>query len=267
MLVPGCANPGATVTFSGTRHAALVGAAAIAVIDGEHAPTGMRVIGVAGARCETINGTSGLLAGPCTEAAMIDRMRHTAADNGGTALFDARCRSDVLERDVETLDGGTVAVTLREALSCQGTVLRGSKRQATVRAPEGSPRLDEGTKNRVRITVSGTAVDVAFDRRLGATPGARREEAAVLVVTSPGDRQKLGRLSGECPLGCARSVVHRALRRRAAELGADALLTPTCELDVERWRCNTTLLGPAPVEPDDSLLDAGATDAAETDGG
>jgi len=232
LALAGCSNPGA-IQFTGTAHPPVVTADGIDML-GRDVPAQHEIIGVITARCETIDGASGLLERPCTEDDLLALARERAAAVGATGLVDNQCRHSEGHRMLTNVDGGGVETALRASRSCQATVVR-----RTGGPMVGSARTVPVASQR-RVDVSGVAVEVGFDGE--ATT--RRDAGAVGEMDAfPAGYAKVGRLSAECVTGCPRSSARRALRIEAARVGALAIAEIDCALLGQRWRCQASAVG------------------------
>lgn len=244
-----------TARFTGREHPSVASADEL-VVYGADQPEGHEVIGVVSVRCGTTNGTSGLLAVPCTTEQMGALLRERAADVGGTGLFELRCDDADVERTIDDVDGGTVQQSTRAGLTCHATVVR---RTAGVRVGAGTVRRQpaKGPSKGRRVTVAGVEVEIGADP--SAPKGPVRTDVGEMD-RFPEGYADLGRAWAKCVTGCARSVARRALVSEAGRHGAYAIAALGCELVAEAWHCEARMVGGA--LPDD----AGASPDAATAG-
>ncbi|MCA9622867.1 MAG: hypothetical protein KC731_27800, partial [Myxococcales bacterium] len=217
----------AGVEFVGTAEAPRVPAGDILDL-GTTPPDGTRVIGVVTLRCETLDGTAGLLERPCDEETSIRELRRRAAEVGGTGLVDVDCRESWLGSEMGDTDATANTPQSRRkrraALTCHATVVTGEVHAAAVDTSE-------------HFRVGEVEVDLGGDR----PPGPRRDAPIGELEVFPDGYPRLGRVWAICRGGCSRQTARRALQEAAARRGAVAISDVACSLAGERWRCEGTL--------------------------
>jgi hypothetical protein len=255
LLALAACSSGTAVRYTGKELAPAVAGDAVSVFSGAEAD-GYEILGVVTARCETLNGSSGLFDTPCSEEALVAACRARAAEAGGTAIAEPSCRQVETSRETTQQDAGTVTTDVREALTCQATVLRA---RAGAVAVLRTAAVARGRK----IDVDGSAIVVDFAADANAPPhAARRLEDVGEMNAFPAGYAKLGRVSAECPAGCSPSAARRALRIEAARAGALAVAEAECDALGEGWRCTALAVGEAAAKATPDTVDAGvATDA------
>lgn len=222
---------GAEITYAGREQGRAVEAEQIDSLAGRLPPEGYTILGVVTARCTTVDGASGLLAEPCDEETMMSHLRTRAAAAGATALLDLHCDRKETDRHTESGDAGTVTVTVRETLTCQGTALRHEGRRPA--PPPAEPSR--------RITVGG--VEVAIEGPTEPSAGARDPSEVGELETFPEGYRRIGRIRATCLRGCARNTARLAIREMSARLGAVAFAELRCDLDGDRWHCEAIAVG------------------------
>jgi hypothetical protein len=232
----GCDGGAPSIRYTGKSYPRIVADVEhVETYGGTDPPEGYFTIGVATGACTAVNGSGGLLAGPCNVPAMVEEVRRKAAEVGGSALVELRCKEDLTDRVLERRDGGGVETTLRTLVACVATVVR----RKDGRPPVGpAPRAPaRATAARVeRLEIGGEPVEVAIAGGAVAAPVERVPDEVGEVASARG-LSTIAELTAECQRGCARSVAWRALRTAAGKLGAPAIAEVDCGMIGERWRC------------------------------
>ncbi|HZO14867.1 MAG TPA: hypothetical protein VFB62_16445, partial [Polyangiaceae bacterium] len=160
---------------------------------------------------------------------------------GGHAVVDSECRERLVDKMVENVDGGSVETTTRTEIICQATVARRERGAVMPPRRKRSPSPLRATEH---IDVGGTRVGVSFERDPAAPPSKPRDERDVGELAAfPQDHPRLGVVVAECVQDCARSTAFRAVRKKAALVGALSIAELRCEPIGQRWRCRATLVG------------------------
>lgn len=236
-----CSSSGATVSYTGREHPRAVATEQIESHAGGEPLPGYRVIGVVTARCTLLEGASGVFESPCTQEAMLGLARERASIVGGHALVDSECRERLIDKMLENVDGGSVETTTRTEIVCQATVARRERGAPAPARRKPSPSPLRATEH---IDVGGTRVGVSFERAPAAPSSKPRDERDVGELAAfPADHPRLGDVIAECASDCARSTAFRAVRKKAAQVGALSIAELRCEPIGQRWRCRAALVG------------------------
>lgn len=213
----------------------------------ENLPEGYERLGRVMARCTLVEGEqpktgARLVDVDCTQSRLRAAMRERAADVGGAALIERRCRSRITSQN-ET------STTL--AISCDADVARPTgetlaKRPlvAGVMAEDDVPRADEAWHIRVLFTPAPGVIYQA----------PRRADRVREVPHMPAANFRLGDIVTHCHEGCTRDGVRLGLMAAAGRMGASDVVDLTCVAKGKGYMCSAI----ATAQEADSELDPNA---------